>query len=106
MSHFNVLVIFSFTGVCYLASHSSSLVELDLSGCMSVTNKSLEALQENLLFAREAKTHLNLLIGGTCIIIHVHLHICTYILICTKWSSVSAPSYAVTACYIMYRICD
>lgn len=54
-------------GVCYLASHSSSLVELDLSGCMSITNKSLEALQENLLFAREDKTHLNLLIGGTLI---------------------------------------
>ena len=53
-----------YVGVCYLASHSSSLVELDLSGCMSVTNKSLEVLQENLLFARENKTHLNLLIGG------------------------------------------
>ena len=80
MSNFNVLVIFSFTGVCYLASHSSSLVELDLSGCMSVTNKSLEALQENLLFAREAKTHLNLLIGGmyvhnnTCAFAYTYLH--------------------------------
>ena len=60
-----VFIIFSSIGICYLASHSSSLVELDLSGCMSITNKSLEALQENLLFAREKKIHLNFLIGGS-----------------------------------------
>ena len=51
--------------------------ELDLSGCMSVTNKSLEALQENLLFARENKTHLNLLIGGI-IIQRIASYVCTW----------------------------
>lgn len=68
------LFLFIYIGVSYLASHSSSLVELDLSGCMSITNKSLEALQENLLFARENKTHLNLLIGGNhpCVFVHAY----------------------------------
>jgi len=51
-------------GVCHLASHLTSLVRLDLSGCMNITTKSLEALQESLLYARENKTHFNLLVGG------------------------------------------
>jgi len=51
-------------GVCHLASHLTSLVRLDLSGCMNITTKSLEALQESLLYGRENKTHFNLLVGG------------------------------------------
>ena len=53
-------------GVCYLASHLTSMVRLDLSGCMNITTKSLEALQESLLHGRENNTHFNLLIGGMC----------------------------------------
>jgi len=71
-SYMFLFLFYSYVGICCLASHSSSLVELDLSGCMSVTNKSLEALKENLLFARENKTHLNLLIGGNC----AHVFLC------------------------------
>ena len=55
------------TGVCYLASHLASLVRLDLSGCMSITTKSLEALQESLLYGGQNKTHFNLLVGGAFI---------------------------------------
>ena len=41
------------TGVCCLAQHLLSLVRLDLSGCMNVTNKSLETLQESLMHRKD-----------------------------------------------------
>ena len=47
-----------------IANRCTQLQELDISGCWRITNKSLYALQENLLHMREGKSDFSLMVGG------------------------------------------
>lgn len=53
------------TGLLEVSKYCTDLVELDVSGCWHVTNKSLYALQENLMHMRTEKNcDFCLTIGG------------------------------------------
>ena len=55
-----------FAGVAELSKHCTDLMELDLSGCWQISNKSLYALQENLVHMRgESPSSFHLTVGGT-----------------------------------------
>ena len=53
-----------YAGVMDISNWCMQLQELDISGCWQVTNKSLYALQENLLHMREGKSDFSLMVGG------------------------------------------
>lgn len=54
-----------FAGVVDVSNCCTNLMELDISGCWQVTNKSLYALQENLMHMREDNNrNFSLTLGG------------------------------------------
>lgn len=57
-------------GVIDMSNCCMQLQELDISGCWKITNKSLYALQENLLHMRERKSDFSLMVGGIIICVN------------------------------------
>ena len=58
------------------------LQELDVCGCMNITNKTLYAFQESLLHMREECRSFSLVLGGVCTCVCVSVCVCVCVRVC------------------------